>query len=118
MKTNPLVATVTNILRSYRNEPVTPKRASGCGCVYVCLSGSMNTETLKYEKVKPEVVKAVAKAAEATGMIFQRKAHYGFSNALYVGYDNADGRALALGELLAQKLTDAGIKAYMDAGAD
>lgn len=118
MKTNPLVATVTDILRTYKATPIQPKRASGCGRVYVCLSGSMNPETLVYEKVKPEVVKAVAKAAEATGMIFQRKAHYGFTNALYVGYDNATGRELALGEALAQKLSDVGIKAYCDAGAD
>lgn len=84
--------------------PFTPARASGCGRVYVT--------------VPKEHAKAVAEAANKLGIIFQRNAHYGLRNALYVGYDNADGRALAKGEKVAEVLTEAGIKAYSEACSD
>lgn len=78
----------------------------GCGRVYVVVSGDRAT------------INAVAAAAKKLGVIFQRKAYYGLRNALYVGYDNADGRALARGEAIAEHLTAAGIPAYSEACAD
>lgn len=85
---------------------VQPKTGAfgGCGRVYVC--------------VPKEHATAVAAAAKKLGVIFQRKGHYGLSNTLYVGYDNADGRALAKGEAIAESLTKAGIRAYHEVCAD
>lgn len=78
----------------------------GCGRVYVSVTGDRAT------------INGVAAAAKKLGIIFQRKAHYGMRNALYVGYDNASGRLLAKGEAVAEALTAAGIPAYMDAHGD
>lgn len=110
--------TIAAILTKAKPAPVTPNRASGCGRVYVCLSRPFDATTLKYQKLDPRLVKAVEAAAARTGTIFQRKAHYGMTNALYVGYDNATGRELARGEMLAKLLTEAGVPAYMDAHGD
>jgi len=87
---------------------VAPKQGAfgGCGRVYVCVSGDKAT------------INAVAAAAKKLGLIFQRKAHYGLGNALYIGYDNADGRAIARGEAIAESLTKAGLPAYMEACGD
>ncbi len=81
----------------------TPNGTSGCGRVYVVVSGDRST------------INAVAAAAKKLNVIFQRRAHYGMSNALYIGYDNADGKALAKGEAVAASLSAAGLSAYMDA---
>lgn len=109
--------TLAAVLAEVKTSTVTPVRASGCGRVYVCLSG-FDMTSMTSRKVDAKIVKAVAEAAKKVGMIFQRKAHYGMTNALYVGYDNATGRELAKGELLARRLTEAGVPAYCDAHGD
>lgn len=85
--------------------PATPARPSGCGRVYVVLSDKTHA-------------KGIAKAAKAMGKIFQAKAHYGMTNALYIGYDNADGYALGIGTSVAAYLNANGIACYRDEHGD
>lgn len=88
--------------------PVGPReRAYGCGRVYVSFCGL----------TRPEV-NALAAAAKKLGKIFQRKAAYGFTNALYIGYDNADGGASARGKAIAESFKAAGLPCYVDYGED
>ena len=97
-------ATVFEVVKAAFAMQVTPAPASGCGRVYV--------------SVPKEHATAVAAAAKKLGIIFQRKAYYGAKNVLYIGYDNADGKALAKGEAVAEALTKAGIQAYSEAFGD
>lgn len=101
---------VLEILKAAMAVPATPKTGpfGGCGRVYVTLSMGKDRK----------LVNAVAAAAKELGLIFQREAYYGMTNALYIGYDNADGRAMAKGEAVAKELTARGIPAYMDAHGD
>jgi hypothetical protein len=78
----------------------------GCGRAYVCVSGDRAT------------VNAFAAACRELGLMFLRKAYGTSGNALYVGYDNADGRALAKSHVVADELNKRGVKAYSDAVAD
>lgn len=98
--------TVLEAIKAAKDAPYTVDRASGCGRVYVTVGGDRKT------------INAVAAACKALGLIFQRKAYYGLRNAIYVGYDNADGRALARGKVFAETLRARGISAYDEACAD
>ena len=82
-----------------------PLRGSGCGRAYVCVSGE-----------KAEIT-AVAAVCKKMGLLFQRKG-YGVSNAIYMGYDNCDGRALAKAKAFAEACAARGLRAYDDAVAD
>ena len=79
----------------------------GCGRAYVCVSGLERAE-----------VNALAAAAKKANILFLRKAYGTGGNALYVGYDNADGRATGKARAVAESLKGAGFKAYDDAVAD
>lgn len=78
----------------------------GCGRVYVSVSGERAT------------INAVSAACKKLGLVFDRRSYYGTRNAIYIGYDNADGRALAKGEAFAAKLSELGLPAYCDAHGD
>jgi hypothetical protein len=99
---------VFEVVKSAFEMKVAPKQGAfgGCGRVYISVCGDR------------AVINAVSAAAKKLGIIFQRKAAYGMRNALYVGYDNADGRAMARGEAIAEYLKANGIVAYMDAHGD
>lgn len=96
-------------LTKAHQAPFTRKTGAfgGCGRVYVSVSGCDRA-----------TVTAIAAAAKKLGLIFQRKAHYGLRNAIYIGYDNADGNAIAKGEVFAESLKASGIQAYSDAFGD
>jgi len=80
----------------------------GCGRAYVCISKSVDKQTLNLIK----------KAVSQCGLIYLNKA-YGVGNrAIYVGYDNADGGALAHAEAIALNLRALGIDCYDDAQGD
>jgi hypothetical protein len=65
------------------------------------------------------LLKAVAAGCKKLGLLFERKGHYGVGrNSIYMGYDNADGRALGKADAFAKALTDRGIRAYSDAKED
>ncbi|MDQ3170319.1 MAG: hypothetical protein M3Q55_09305 [Acidobacteriota bacterium] len=101
-------AEVLAILRAAHAAPVAPVRASGCGRAYVCVSTS-----------DKDLLKAVAVACKALGLLFERRGHYGTgSNSIYIGYDNCDGRAIGKSIAIAAALSAAGIPAYDDAVAD
>jgi hypothetical protein len=78
----------------------------GCGRAYVCVSADRVT------------VNAVAAACRKLGLTFLRKNYGAGGNALYCGYDNADGRALAKAEAVATSLKAAGLDCYVDAASD
>jgi hypothetical protein len=98
---------VLEALKEAYAAPYVAMRASGCGRVYVLISGSDR-----------KLMNAVSAAAKALGLIFQRNAYYGAKNALYVGYDNATGRELAKGEAIAEVLKAKGIPCYSEAWGD
>lgn len=81
------------------------ERGIGCGRIYVII-------------VDKAQARGIAKAAKALGKIFQRKGYYGITNALYVGYDNCDGRALAHGTAIVTCLQAHGIACYRDEHGD
>lgn len=99
---------IADALKSAMSAPFTPHAGPTCGCgrAYVCVSAS-----------RPEIT-AFAAACKALGLTFLRKAYGTGGNALYVGYDNADGRALARAKVIADELTKRGLRAYSDAVAD
>lgn len=88
------------ILRDALGSPVTPERPLGCGRIYV--------------SVDKAHAKGIRAAAAKLGKLFQTRSHYGTANALYVGYDNCDGQALARGTAIVAKLKAAGIECYRD----
>jgi hypothetical protein len=102
----PTKTQIADALRTAMAAPYTPQRSSGCGRAYVCVSGTR------------EEIKAFAEACKAQGLMFLKKAYGTSGNALYVGYDNADGKALARAEVIATELTKHGLRAYSDAVAD
>ncbi len=79
---------------------------AGCARIYVCVSG-----------VDKKTLNAVAAACKSYNLIFQRKAHYGLRNAIYIGY-SINGKEYNRGEAFAAALTAAGIPAYMTAEGD
>lgn len=93
------------ILKAAFEAPVTRESGIGCGRIYVAI-------------VEKEHVAGIKKAAKTLGKIFQAKSHYGTSNALYIGYDNCDGIALARGTAIVTALKAAGIAAYRDEQGD
>jgi hypothetical protein len=98
---------IADALRAAMALPFTAKGpCCGSGRAYVCVSG---------ERAE---INAFAAACRAQGHMFLRKAYGTGGNALYVGYDNADGRALARSEVIAAELNRRGLRAYADAVAD
>jgi hypothetical protein len=98
---------VLEAVKAAAQAPVGPaKPAGGCGRAYVCVSGE-----------RP-IINAVSAACKKLGLLFLRKAYGAGSNAIYCGYDNCDGRALAKAEAVAAKLNEKGLRAYVDAVAD
>lgn len=85
---------------------ITPGPTGGCGRAYVCVSADKKTTN------------QVAAACKALGLTFLRKAYGTAGNAIYLGYDNADGRALARSKAFAAVLTQHGIPAYDEAVTD
>lgn len=101
---------VLEALKDANAAPFAPKvgPCGGCGRAYVCVRVN-DRETLA----------SLAKACKALGLIYSRKGLYGTGrNAIYIGYDNADGRALAKSEAFAATLTAHGLPAYSDAVVD
>lgn len=86
-----------------RNAP--NERAYGCGRIYVVITDK-------------DHVKGIAAAAKKLGRIFQRNAYYGMKNALYVGYDNASGKEMAMGAAVVRVLKANGISCYRDEHGD
>jgi hypothetical protein len=92
------------VLSSALSAPYSAERPSGCGRVYVCVS--------------KEHAKGIKAAAKKLGKIFQSSSHYGDKYALYVGYDNCDGKALGQGSAIVASLKSAGIPAYRNEHGD
>jgi hypothetical protein len=97
---------ITDALNAAMSAPFTAQRASGCGRAYVCVSGTRQEIT------------AFAAACKARGLTFLKKAYGTSGNALYVGYDNCDGIALARAAVIAAELSKQGLRAYSDAVSD
>lgn len=106
MKTFSKVEALEVLTAAFEAPFTRPERGYGCGRVYVSVSGDRPT------------INAVAAACRKLGKIFDRKSYYGSRNAIYIGYDNSDGIALAQGNAVAEFLKAAGLSAYADAHAD
>lgn len=84
--------------------PFQAGRASGCGRAYVVVS--------------KEFAKDVSAACSKLGLTFLKKAYGTTGNAIYVGYDNSDGRALAKAAAMAKVLNERGVRCWDDAVED
>ena len=101
------LAEVTAALQAANQVSFTPaSRTGGCGRAYVVISAPK------------DVVKLVSKACQELGLMFLKSAYGTSGNAIYIGYDNADGRALAKSDAFAKVLSERGISCYADAVAD
>jgi hypothetical protein len=87
--------------------PFTSGRAMGCGRAYVCV-----------HSVDKPTMRMFAAACKEVGLLFLPKAYGVTGPAVYVGYDNCDGRALARAEAVAASLTASGLPAYTEAVSD
>lgn len=92
-----------SILKTALAAPFTAE-PSCCGRVYV--------------SVDKEHARGIKAAAKKLGRTFQTSGHYGTRNVLYVGYDNADGKALGQGTAIVASLKAAGIGCYRDEHGD
>lgn len=97
---------ITEAVHLANTAPYAPAPAGGCGRAYVILTGPK------------EQIKLVVKACTALGLMFLKKAYGTAGNAIYIGYDNADGRALGKSEAFAQALNEHGVPCYADAVSD
>ena len=104
---------VLEALRVAQNVPYKPARPSGCGRAYVCV---MTPDVDK--KAKRKFHQDLLKACAELQLIFNVRGHGVGRNAIYIGYDNCDGKALGRSEAFAKSLCDAGIQAYPDAADD
>lgn len=77
-----------------------------CGRAYVTLVCDRKTTNL------------VKKAATKVGIRYLNEAYGTSGHVLCCGYDNADGRALAIADKIEKNLREIGIKCYADAVAD
>ena len=93
-----------SILNEATKSHIEPERPLGIGRIYVVVDKAH--------------ARGIGAAAKKLGLIFQMKAHYGMKNALYVGYDNHDGRALARGTRVVEMLKAHGIGAYREEQGD
>ncbi len=93
-------------LKAAQAAPFTPERPTGCGRAYVIVRGDRAT------------INTVAAGCKTLGLMFLRKAYGTSGNAIYIGYDNADGRALAKAKAFAATLKVHGVDAYDDAVGD
>jgi hypothetical protein len=97
---------VTKALEEVWSLPAEPIGSCGCGRAYVVFSEPKG------------VVNAVAAAAKSLGLLFLRTAYGTSGNALYCGYDNADGRALGKAHVVSEALNAKGFRTYVDAVED
>lgn len=93
-------------VKAANEAPVAAVRPSGCGRAYVMLTCSK------------EEIKHVAAACKSLGLMFLKKAYGTSGNAIYVGYDNASGRAIGKSLAFAEVLKAHGLPCYYDAVAD
>jgi hypothetical protein len=93
-----------SVLKAAFEQKVASEQPLGCCRVYV--------------SVDKAHAKGVAAACKKLNLIFQKKSHYGASNAVYVGYDNCDGKALAKGSAVVAALKAAGVDCYRDEQGD
>ena len=91
---------IKTILSAALAAPYVAAPVSGCGRAYVVIYGDKT------------VTRALPKIAKELGLIYSK------SLGIYIGYDNADGRALGRAKAVATELKKAGLKAYDDAQAD
>lgn len=101
---NSTIKAIQNGMMARGNGP-----RGGCGRAYVCLSSTADKATLNMFR----------RACEAAGLRYLGRA-YGISSkrAAYVGYDNADGHALAQADAIALNLRALGFDVYSDGAGD
>lgn len=98
---------VFEAVKAAAEAPFAPHaRGFGCGRAYVTVGGDRAE------------INAVSAACKKLGLMFLRNAYGTSGNAIYCGYDNADGRALAKAEAMASVLKARGLRAYVDAVSD
>lgn len=106
------------ILTAALVAPYTSARPSGCGRVYVCVPSTTWQGTADQNAQAKADARGIAAAAKKLGKIFQKRSHYGDSNALYVGYDNCTGAELGRGDAIVATLKAAGIDCYRNEHGD
>jgi len=83
--------------------------------VIQCYGGCARIYVMAYGK---EAAKKLQTAAKQAGLTFQKKAAYGLTNAMYIGYDTGSKTVYGQGEAVAANLRKLGIECYVEAGED
>ncbi len=96
---------LVRILLAANEAPFEPTPACGCGRAYVMIDDK-------------KLARNMAAACKELGLLYLKDAYGAGKRAIYMGYDNADGRALAKSEAFAKVLKANGIACYTDAVSD
>jgi hypothetical protein len=88
------------------SAPWSAAPSCGCGRAYVCVSGSAAEK------------RAIAAECKRLGLMWLAKAWGVAGPAIYMGYDNADGRAMGRAKAFAEVLKAHGLSAYADGASD
>lgn len=84
-----------------------PEQPIGCCRVYVYVDTDDAAQSRAVSKV-------MAQAAEGLATPWHKKPYGVGCDALYVGYDNATGLALAMGRKICNALREIGVRAYRE----
>ncbi len=84
-----------------------PERPNGCCRVYVYVDTDDAAQARAVSKV-------MAEAAQGLATPWLKKPYGVGCDALYVGYDNASGLALAMGRKICNALREIGVRAYRE----
>lgn len=100
---------ITEIVKAIQNglQAKSTGPRGGCGRAYVC-----------FYDTDRKTLNTIKKAASQCGLRYLPQAYGVLGKSIYVGYDNADGRALAQAEAIAKNLSEIGIKCYNDGQGD
>ena len=96
---------LVEVLSIANEAPFEPKSACGCGRAYVMISDK-------------KLARNMAAACKELGLLYLKDAYGAGKRAIYMGYDNADGKALAKSEAFAKVLNAHGVACYTDAVSD
>lgn len=97
---------ISEVLTAANSAAFVAGRPSGCGRAYVVLTDNK------------DIIRSVAACCKSLGLMFLKSAYGTTGNAIYIGYDNADGKAIAKSEAFAAVLNERGIHCYADAVGD
>jgi len=113
------INSIKTALQAANNAPFQAQRASGCGRAYVVISIPKKLEDGSRNAARTKTLNLIKKACGEMGLLYLTEVYgCGKVPGIYIGYDNADGRALAKSVVFAETLRQHGIPCYDEAVGD